>query len=262
MGCFEAKSGPEWETFNEVAKALDKNGGIALGYTTDKAVWSRYLDGADGSATAPPAAVVWSSFSPETGELQRGRKARTSLAGPFSYSALYSFLLRESQPLVLRLPHDLGPDHSKRVNLAFRAGAPRLFIFATAAAQPSASDTAVQAATGLRADGVYVTLYSKVDLSDENDEGAHMLRELGLDSDAVAAGRAVAALSHPGNEGGQPRAVEGWSGGEALAKTVRGMIEGLPPYDPQPGGKSGGGRAPPRKPRRGAKAKKGSDSEL
>ncbi len=25
----------------QVAKALDKNGSIALGYTTDKAVWSR-----------------------------------------------------------------------------------------------------------------------------------------------------------------------------------------------------------------------------
>ena len=34
-----AKSQTERGT--QVAKALDKNGGIALGYTTDKAVWSR-----------------------------------------------------------------------------------------------------------------------------------------------------------------------------------------------------------------------------
>lgn len=68
MGCFEKESGPEFTVFSQVIAEIESYGGLALGKTTTKAVWSRYLSAEDG-AEAPPAVVVWTSFDPETGKV-------------------------------------------------------------------------------------------------------------------------------------------------------------------------------------------------
>eukprot|EP00961_Rhodomonas_salina_P063996 860148-Rhodomonas_salina.3 len=117
MGCFEKESGPEFTVFSQVIAEIESYGGLALGKTTTKAVWSRYLSAEDG-AEAPPAVVVWTSFDPETGKIRKGKKTKLVYAGPFEYAALYKFLVRESQPVVLRLPEREGPDFQKRQQLA------------------------------------------------------------------------------------------------------------------------------------------------
>jgi len=146
MGCFATESGPEFSAFEEVAADLEGFGGVALGKTTTKAVWSRYLSAEDG-AEAPPAVVLWTSFDPESGkvrvaterstrhfygvccmlrggdlQVRKGKKTKLVFSGPWEYGALYKFLVRESQPLVLRLPEREGPDFQKRQQMGMHSG--------------------------------------------------------------------------------------------------------------------------------------------
>lgn len=77
MGMFAEKKGDAWDSFQRVCAEFETDSGIALGYTTAKAVYSRYLE--EGMTT--PAILIFSSFSPETGEIQKGKKARMYFQG-------------------------------------------------------------------------------------------------------------------------------------------------------------------------------------
>jgi len=232
MGMFAEAKGAEFDAFMTVAKEFDKKGGIAMGYTTEKSVYSRYLED-DGK---PPSIIVFSSFNPETGEVQKGKKARTHFAGKFTYAELYKFVLVESQPILLRLPQNLGPDFQKRMILAFGSGMPKLFVFGKASDE--ASDDVVAAARNLRSKAL--CFYFSVNPSDSEDEGAMHMEQMGFAKADVEKGLVAAMI---GQEA--PEKLE-WDGtsGDKLESAANAFIEDQPPYEPPPpaaGAKGSGG---------------------
>mmetsp|Transcript_3881 Transcript_3881/g.9792 ORF Transcript_3881/g.9792 Transcript_3881/m.9792 type:complete len:284 (+) Transcript_3881:22-873(+) len=224
MGMFKEKKGAEWDLFKQVAKEFDKDSGIALGYTTDKAVYGRYLEGDQ----APPQVMVFSSFAPETGLIQKGKKARALFEGSFTYTELHTFFLRESQPLVLRLPQNLGPDFQKRMMLAFQSRMPKVFVFGKA--PDDAPEALVEAAKVFR--GRCLAFYYTVSPGDEEDEGNYHMKQMGLEPGDVNKGP-VAAIAYQGS----PEPLE-WEGDAAsLAKKVNEYLDEQPAYEPVEGAK-------------------------
>lgn len=113
--------------------------------------------------------------------------------GRYNFADLHTFVLKESQPIVLRLPQNLGPDFQKRMMVAFRSKMPKLFVFAKA--PETASDEVVDAAKAIRSKTPCLIFFYAVTPGDEEDEGAYHMQQIGLDTSLVNQGP-VAAISY------------------------------------------------------------------
>jgi len=220
MGCFDQREGSDWQVFLQVARELNRYGGVGIGSTITKGVWSRYLES---EADKLPAVVVWTSYDPDTGRIRKGKKTKLIFPGPFKFESLYKFLVRESLPLVLRLPANDGADFQKRQMLGMHSGFPKLFIFMSK--REVEPDSVAEVA--LQHKQTTICVYYMVDPKNEEDEGTQVMKSLGLESASLPAAAIASSASVKAFDGDLTKS-------EGLSLFVKEFLQGQEEFVPQP----------------------------
>eukprot|EP00960_Hanusia_phi_P054990 762833-Hanusia_phi.AAC.3 len=220
MGCFEKREGSDWDVFVQVAREINRHGGVGMGSTISKGVWSRYLEA---DTDKPPAVVVWTSYDPDTGRIRKGKKTKLVLSGPFKFESLYKFLLRESLPLVLRLPANDGPDFQKRQMLGMQSGFPKLFFFVN---KKEVEPDSVTEVALLHKQSV-ICVYYVIDANTEDDEGAQVMKSLGMEAARLPAVAMASSASVKTFQGDVSSAAE-------LSLFVKGFVQDEGEFVPSP----------------------------